>query len=121
MLVLGLCCDDGALCHAVAHCIETRHPSAMTAPSVPVWLYELRPVVGSTPELVVVLNIADSANAAALRSTGAVVLHLTRGCGLAPVDVVEGDYLLTCRDGDACYDRIRDTLHAIEQEARECG
>lgn len=121
MLVLGLVCDDPAICQAVAHCIETRHPDAMTAPSVTHWLYELRPVVGSTPEMVVVLNIYDNTDANLLRRNGGLIVHLARSSRVDNLDVYEGDYLLVCRDGGACYDRIRDTLDDMQQEIRKCG
>jgi len=121
MLVLGLVSDDPSLCQAVAHCIETRHAHAMTAPSVSHWLYELQPVVGTTPDMVIVLNIYDNTDANLLRKNGGLVVHLARSTRVENLDVVNGDYLLLCPDGAACYDRVRDTLHDILREMRLCS
>ena len=121
MLVIGLVCDDPALCQSVAHCIETRHNDVIMAPSVSHWLYELAHVVGNTPDMVVVLNIFDNTDANLLRRNGGLLVHLARSTRLQNVEAVNGDYLLVCKDGDVCYDRIRDTLQDIQREMRLCG
>ena len=121
MLVLGLVCDDASLCQSVAHTIETRHPDAISAPSVSHWLYELSPVVGTTPEMVIVLNIYDNTDANMLRRNGGLIVHLSKSTRIDGVELVNGDYLLQCKDGGMCYDRIRDLLHDIQRESRLCG
>jgi len=49
------------------------------------------------------------------------VVHLARSTRVENLDVVNGDYLLLCPDGAACYDRVRDTLHDIQREMRLCS
>lgn len=116
MIVIGLCCDDVTLCQTVAHSLETRHADVVTAPSVASWLYELQPVVEETPALAVVLNIYDNTDANTLRKAGGVIIHLARSTRVEAMDVVEGDYLLVCGNGAACYERFQDTLTDIERD-----